>query len=451
MKIRDAIGKISFIAGEKETRETVRKAVLSAAKIFRGAPQQTRSQIEGVVAVAQQVDAETGSWIDPEVIAAGQGGAFDVCDMRHWLAIAQRASVPFVPAREILSLSESELSSIMPSIGMPPGFDKTARRAFEKAFPEEDFTEYHPEQASHDPSEIMERLFQAMESVPQDWMVRSNISGSSMLKSLAGTGLLDDGRQGATLAEGVEVGAGWVRVGNRTRIDATDKRFTDLFAEGHKDRLYFLARPWMQPGRWGEGEDPHRHGSIFAGKGRWPMEWRCFVEDGVVTGVASYYGWVGDVTPENVRAALEAKSLAERIVAEAASLGAVPRFMDMELLRTASDHVLEMRDVQSTLGRFPRDGISCTLDFIETDQGMMLLEGGPAHTPIGGGHPCAFAGHETDPRGICRTEGIALRLIDGVCLGNPHSWMGRRNDGSILSLEEAEQLAQAAPQSGLSI
>jgi hypothetical protein len=36
---------------------------------------------------------------------------------------------------------------------------------------------------------------------------------------------------------------------------------------------------------------------------------------------------------------------------------------------------------------------------------------------------------------------VALRLIDGVCLGDPKSWMGRENDGSVLSWEDAHALA----------
>lgn len=159
-------------------------------------------------------------------------------------------------------------------------------------------------------------------------------------------------------------------------------------------------------------------------------------------GVACYYGWVGACTPENARAALQAREMAQQIIAAAQEMQAAPRFMDIELFRTAPEAVRQQPEGQDILRRFPKDSIACTLDFIETDQGMMLLEGGPAHTPLGGGHPCAFAGFETSRRGICKTEGIALRLIDGVCLGNPASWMGRKNDGAILTLEEAQELAE---------
>jgi len=439
MSLKDVIGRISFIAGQRETGRTLRRIGLETAALLRGPVQEARDRLSGIAETAERVEREAASWVDPDAIA--RGGPFDACDLRHWLLLAERAGVPFIPATEILSLSEAELSVIDQQLQLPEFVSNAIGRGLRRVLPELDGVA-RPERAGPDPAEVHERLFQAMEGIPYDWMVRTNISGSSMLKSLAGTGLIGDGREGATLAEGVEVGAGWVRVGNRPRIDATDKRFIETFARGHKDRLHYLARPWVTAARYGQGEDPHRHGSQFAGKGRWPMEWRCFVEGGRVTGVAAYYGWVGTVTPENAARALKAAEAAQRVVDAALGLTLTPRWMDIELLRFASKEALSHPHLQETLDRFPADGFACTLDFIETDQGMTLLEGGPPHTPIGGGHPCAFAGFETRPNGACRTDGIALRLIHGVCLGDPKSWMGRENDGSILSWQEARDHAE---------
>ncbi|PTX52600.1 hypothetical protein IQ03_03980 [Gemmobacter caeni] len=444
MSLKDLIGRISFISGQRETARTLRRLGIQTGALLRGPVEESRERLTGIAEIAERVEREAASWVDPDRIESG--GPFDACDLRHWLLLAERAGVPFVPAMEILSLTEAELGAIDQKLQLPEFVANAIGRGLKRALPELDGMS-PPDRDGPDPAEVHERLFRAMENVPYDWMIRTNISGSSMLKSLAGTGLVGDGREGARLAEGVEVGAGWVRVGNRARIDATDKRFIETFAAGHKDRLHYLARPWVTAARYGEAADPHRHGSQFAGKGRWPMEWRCFVENGQVTGVAAYYGWVGEVTPENAARALEAADAAQRVVDAGLELGLHPRWMDVELLRHASPEALSRPHLRETLKRFPADGFACTLDFIETERGLTLLEGGPPHTPIGGGHPCAFAGFGTRPNGACRTDGVALRLIDGVCLGDPRSWMGRENDGSVLSWEEAGVLArQGAPE-----
>ena len=446
--LKALIGRLNFISGQQDLGSKARRFGLQTAKVMRGPVAAAREAVEGIAEVGQFVETEAGSWIDPEDIDAG--GPFDSCDLRHYLAVAERAGVPFVPARQILSLSEEELSSIDQQIPLPSfvsksitkGLDAVRKDIEAEIGPLEDIK---PTESNHRTrEEVAEALFDAMDDVPYGWMVRSNIAGSSALKALAGSGVLDDGREGAKIAEGVEVGAGWVTTGNRRRIDATDKRFVETFTQGHKDEIHYLARPWMDVGRFGEGEDPHRHGTPFAGKGKWPMEWRVFIEDGVITGVASYYPWVGSATPENAAKALEAVALAEKIADTMAELSLVPRTMDTEMLRWTATGAKKVHPLHlETLERFPRDGISCTLDFIETTDGMMLLEGGPPHTPIGGGHPCAFAGHDVDPsRGLgARCEGVALRLMDHVILADPKTWRHGDTDGCILSWEEARSLA----------
>src|SRR3546814_10385739 len=86
-----------------------------------------------------------------------------------------------------------------------------------------------------------------------------------------------------------------LRVGNRRRVHVSDARTVQAAAQG-PGFLCFLARPWQECSRYIVGEDPHRHGSPFAGKGVWPAEWRAIVEAGVVVGVASYYGWCDEAT-----------------------------------------------------------------------------------------------------------------------------------------------------------
>lgn len=452
--LKALIGRLNFIGGQQELGKTVRRFGLQTAQLMRGPKEAARIAIEGIAETEIFADAEAASWIEPEDIFAG--GAFDGCDLRHYLAIAEAAGVPFVPARQILSLTEEELCRVDQQIRLPDFISKPIQKGLDairsdlEAELGQDPSNSLPEPDGAAPvqgrsrEEIATAIHDVMDDVPHDWMVRSNISGSSMLKALAGSGIIDNSAEGAKIAEGVEVGAGWVMTGNRRRIDVTDKRFIDTFACGHKPEIHYLARPWMEIGRFGEGDDPHRHGSPFAGKGRWPMEWRVFVEGGRVTGVASYYPWVGSVTPENASKALEAVALAERMIEKMQELSLVPRSMDAELLRRAVGKSDAPHPVHSeTLERFPRDGLACTLDFMETSDGMMLLEGGPPHMPIGGGHPCAFAGHGMDPaRGFgARCEGVALRLMDGVNLAEPETWSGRNPEGSILSWDDARELA----------
>jgi hypothetical protein len=447
--IRTLIGKLAVMGSHRELGRTARRLGLSAAKLFAGPGARVRETMDGIAKVAAFCEAEAGSWLDPEDIAAGKSGGFDACDLRHWLTLSKKAGVPYVPARQILSLHEDDLSLIDGEIEIPDHLRETLRRRLASSAPE--LLEGPPPERMSDEMRNARRaaigsaLYDAMDEIPEGWMVRSNISGSSMLKAMAGAGVIEAASDSARFSADIEVGAGWVRTGNRRRIDATDSRFIDTFAGGHKPVIHYLARPWMEAARRFEGPDPHRHGTVFAGKGSWPSEWRVFVENGRVTGVASYYAWCGEATPENAAMALEAADLAQRIVDAATGQGLSSRFMDLEILRDgASSRSLENPRIRDSLARFPRDGVNCTLDFLEVaGQGLMLLEGGPAHMPIGGGHPCAFAGFRAKPgTGVAScTEGVALRLMDHVTLADPGTWSHGDAEDRILSWDEARALA----------
>ena len=190
----------------------------------------------------------------------------------------------------------------------------------------------------------------------------------------------------------------------------------------------------MDPaGRFLVGEDPHRAGTRVAGPGVWPAEWRAFVFDGKVTGVAAYYGWAGDVSPIAAVNALKVRELAEQVVAEAAKQKAFPLYPSLEILRLRKPHPR----IANVLAAFPQDRIDCTIDFLETADGPVMLEAGPAHypAPIGGGHPCAFAGAR-------KIEGVAFRCMDGVLLADPATWKEATDvSNAILSWDDAEALA----------
>jgi hypothetical protein len=386
-------------------------------------------QLEAIQEMADRHEAETAGWVAPEVLAQGRGGRFDACDLRHWLALAGRAGVPAVPAREILSLSEAEIAVASGRIELPAVLARRLQKVAREQFPD---AEASAPEETPDPEAVREKLAAAMDEVPYGYMVRHVRCGPSSLKALAGCGASGPEAPEVRFGADLEVGPGWVRLGNRRLVDAADKRFVEGYSQGPNGPSVFVARPWVQASRFFVGEDPHRHGTQFAGKGVWPAEWRAFVENGEVIGVSSYYAWCGQATPENARMALKVRAAAQRIIDETRRQNAVPVYMDVEFVRDSA----HFTDVAA---RFPRDAIACTLDFIETkdggsEDGLLFLEGGPAYTRAGGGHPCGFAGLE-------RPEGVAFTMMPGVCLGDPKTWKEGDRTGRILSWAEVEDLA----------
>lgn len=441
------LAKLSLMGHEREMATSVRRLALGAVKALGGPAAKARAVMEGIAEVEAIVQAEAASWLEPLDIARGASGAFDVFDLRVWLWLSEKAGVPFVPAREILTLEEAEIEAIGRKIAIPEGVVARIARSLARLYPYASRNAGLGDGAEGaiEPEAVMEKLFAAMDGVEEGWIVRSHLCGPSLLKAMAGAGTVEDGESSAKFEQGLEVGAGWVRHGNRRRVDATDHRLIETFAKGHKPRLTYLARPWMKAARYKEGPDPHRHGTVFAGRGKWPCEWRVYVERGEAIGVSAYYAWAGEATPTDARMALEAMALAQKIVDEAQRRRLVGRFMDVEITRRQIDPDTADPSWTSLLARFPRDQISCTLDFIEAEgQGLTLLEGGPGNTPIGGGHPCGFAG--VDMRngvpGPNATRGVALRLMEHVSLGDPGTWRDGDRSGRIFSLEEARALSR---------
>ena len=449
MKIRDAIGRINFMANRDADVSETRRAVLGAAAIARKGGM--AEMIRGVNRVATLAGNTIDAWREPEEIADGMGGFFDVCDLRAWLAIAERADVPAVPARTVLSMSDDEYGRMLGTVDIPDTLKRnlaghvTRTVEADPALAEEMRVAEGaaPRSSGRDPEALFEATFEAMEGIPPSWMVRSHLGGSSNLKSLVGTGLMLKGDDTAQLSDAVALGAGWVQVGNRRGIDFRDKRFRDLQARGHKDGIHFLARPWATPARFHEGEDLHRKDTPLEGAGHWPAEWRIFVKNGAVTGVANYYGWTGDgPTPENAWNAIEAAGMARRLVEAAVAQGLSSGFMDTEFLRQAAR---KRSDAARALADWEPDGFHATIDFIETTEGMRLLEAGPPHAPGGGGHPTAFAGQGVDPRDPARVvavcEGVAYKAMPHVHLAEPRTWVDGDPDGYIEAWRDAAERA----------
>lgn len=448
-KMRQALIALTAMGQQRSNREDVRKLQGIAAKVF-STPESARKGLDALAAIEAAMEAETASWVDPDILAAGRGGAFDACDLRHWMSLAERAGIECVPAREILVLTESEMAAASGKIDLADtALKRGVYRRAEKVLAALELPQ-PPDEAAEvvDMEALQERLHAALDDVPEGWMVRSNRAGGEELKALAGAGVALDTAPEVRFGADLEVGPGWIRNGNRRRINASDNRTVTMAAQGPGGAV-FLARPWMKAARYLVGDDPHRHGTVFAGKGAWPCEWRAFIENGKVTGVAFYYAWTGQATPENAAIALEVAEKAQAVANEAVRQGAYPRFLDIELLRAGP----QGRDpiVAIHLTRFDRESVSGTLDFLETEQGLLLLEGGPPNTPFGGGHPCAFAGSGGPPRFPNRTEidGVAFCLMPGVVLASPATWIETDRNGCILSWDEVRELAAApAPRMG---
>jgi hypothetical protein len=404
--------------------------------------------VEGIAAAWELHATETTSWVTHEALSSGRGGPFDACDLLCWLALAERAGVAAVPALSILSLSEADMSAASGTTVLP-GSGVLRRRVAEAArnYMRENGIEEHETEEVSCTDELRERLMAAMDDVPEGWMVRHVRAGPSSLKSLAGCGIAGPQAPEVRFGPDLEIGPGWVRLGNRRMVDTKDKRIVEAAAQGPEGQdSVFVARPWLSASRWIKGDDVHRANGPLAGPGLWPAEWRAFAVAGRVTGVAFYYGWAGlEPNVQDAATALEVKRLAQLVVDEAVAQGAWPRYMDIEFMRS-NPRLAAHADpaVRDCLADYGREQVACTLDFIETEQGLVLLEGGPAASPIGGGHPCAFAGAGGRPTVGNRmlTEGVAFRPMPQVILADPGTWNDGDRTGCILSWEEVEELAE---------
>ena len=424
--------------------DEIRKLGLTVAKIARK-PGELAAAIKGVGEIAEYHQAETGSWLTPEQIRDGASGPFEACSLLAWLEIAAKAGVPAIPAKVILRLTDAETEAAGGLADIPTGAipDRIRARMRQGLEGDAEFlamlaAEPADPQAPVDMEELIEKLHAAMDDVPEGWMVRSNQCGPSTLKALAGTGLVEETAPEVRFGPDLEVGPGWIRNGNRRRVDTVDRRLMKGYVSGPHTGMTYIARPWVQAARYVEGRDPHRAGTPIDVPGKWPAEWRAFVRGGVVEGVSSYYGWLEDATPFTARKALEVRDLAQRIVDAAVAQGLEPRYADIELARRNPELATVLDDAGFGLGTF-----GCTIDFMETRDGLQLLEAGPGASPVGGGHPCAFAGASGKPviGKPMETVGVAFRHMPHVLIGEPATWEDGDRTGCILTWAQVEELA----------
>lgn len=445
MGIKELVIGATVRGGMKAEMEFTRRAVNVFAQQLRDVDG-TIEMLSGIANLEAALEARLAAHVSPQDVLAGAGGTFDVCDLRHWLAIAERADVSYIPAREILTLESEEISALTGPVRIPGHFKSAIARRLRKVFG--DLPEPQGDSApAIDRNAIIEKIFAAGDLIPPGHVVRSAICGPNTMKALAGTGTLSHSDDAARF-DGIDIGCGWVREGNRTRIDVTDKRLMELQARGHEDTFRYLVRPWVEASRRNEGEDPHFAGTPMAASRSWPAEWRVYVQNGEVIGVGNYYGWAGEASPESARGALAAKEAAEKMISTMKEAVLLPFFSDLFLMNYSmadgKGHPKAVEQAEDVAQRFPMTGIHCTLDFIETGDGeVTLLEGGPAHTPIGGGHPTAFCGCLALPDNPMFTEisGVAFRAPDDVFMPEPSTWK-LRGPEHALSFEEVAEFAQ---------
>lgn len=414
-------------AGTAAIGRDARRLVLGALRAKADLPR----QLAEIQAIADAMAAETATWATPADVATGRGGKFDACDLRHWLRS---------PSAPVCLRSRRGLSSNYRKRKCRSPRELSASRsdiAASLPLPPSSFLEISNRRIC-----LRRRMPTGCSRPwPRQWIRCPRVGWSGM--SVRPPALSRRSREPAPLApeppKPVSVptsksgpGGSVVAIGAASTSPITGS--SNATRRAPDGPSVFVARPWITAGRLLIGEDPHRAGTKLAGPGVWPAEWRAFVFDGKVTGVAAYYGWAGDVSPIAATNALKVRELAGRIVAEAARQGAIPLYPAMEILRLRS--VAHPR-IAEILARFKPDRIDCTIDFLETEDGPIMLEAGPAHypAPIGGGHPCAFAGAR-------KIEGVAYRCPDGVLIADPATWHQPANiSNAILSWEATAELA----------
>lgn len=436
---------------QASTDQQMRRLIVGAAKLARS-PRRLLDAIDGINATEAAQIAEARTWLTSEQIAKGEAGRFDSADIRNWLAIAERAGVAAIPAREITRFTPEEYSALSGTYGLDRN-NPRVRRAFDAIAIALNAEAHGSDSAAspaapvvHDLETLSERLFTAMDDVPEGWMVRASVCGGDNLKALAGCGVTETFIPEVRFGNDLEIGPGWVRTGNRRRIDIQDKRTMDLYIRNDTVDLVFLARPWVIASRWLEGRDPHRAGTPLDISGTWPAEWRAFVRDGRVVGVSAYYAWAGTIDPHAARMALLVREKAQAIANEAIRAHQTPRSMDDVLARRNDFIAAAMAHAGFADGAF-----DCTLDFIEAGTAeapeLLLLEGGPGCGMLGGGHPCGFAGDlvetefEGQPVRWHPCEGVAFRTMDHILMGEPATWSPGDKANAILSWDDAEALA----------
>lgn len=132
-KLRQAL---LFLTAQGESRDLLRRVRILAAGAVRNA-HRLPQMIEGIGSREEMHRTEPSTWVAPKALADGIGGRFDACDLRHWLALADRAGIDYVPARPILTLSQAEAGAACGSIELDGSVFRRLRQILTKLLPAE--------------------------------------------------------------------------------------------------------------------------------------------------------------------------------------------------------------------------------------------------------------------------------------------------------------------------
>lgn len=160
-----------------------------------------------------------------------------------------------------------------------------------------------------------------------------------------------------------------------------DPRAYDLIGSFPELTIAAYARPWMDA-------------AVYES---YPVEYRVFVDHGVIVGICNYYPQ--RALPNN----------AETLNDIATCLHYARRLIVSQRKPMNWPPIEQHWDITK---------LSCSMDFMRLGimGDIMFLEGGPPYSPQGGSHPCCFAGRDPDGIAFAATaEGLAsMGLGEGV-------------------------------------
>lgn len=291
--------------------------------------------------------------LTPEAILAREAAdgpaRFNFLSLPAWLALVERAGVPFIPAREIAALQVETFSQAFDGVEDPRL------------------------------SEFLEAL---VAGVAYGEILRMEQCAPDTVKSEMGYGR---------------------DLGNGLDIDpSTGKKTPGLWSPRFYDTLMDLGHPFVRGYARPKAETVGVAAVWEGQEGYWPVEFRVFVQDSKVTGVSAYYPQAPLDPDLWLDMARESGRLAEKIVATMAELK-----LGVGNGRLCGDRPQEHARADAPPGMELWGHQDFTMDFLfdaESEQ-LVFLEGGPGGWRQAA--PCCF---ETGPYGEEALCGVKFAL-----------------------------------------
>lgn len=306
--------------------------------------------------------------IDPSDISSRTTGAvparMNCLSLPAWIAVAKRAQINTIPAWPIASLDA---------------------KVFFESFDDPN----SPSAAEYD--RFQDKVIHSLE---EGEMVRMEQVSPTEVKFL--------------MSSGKPMTSGLFRLedDNRLCLDLHDERFYSTFSDLGDDKLRAYARPIIKPLLI----DGHFRGEA----GRWPAEFRVFVESGRIVGISNYYPQVAMDQDRFLEPMRQVREDAQAILDTMAvfRLGVGNHVLCPD--RGPDDCMEQTPDwMPDTWGRQ-----NFTLDFVLEESGhIFFLEGGPAG--LTSAHPCCFLqeGREIEPdflHGVAWSDHTPITALDAL-------------------------------------